>query len=163
MMVNGDVTDRQKEAVDELGLTRGITGEDATAYGRTHFIRDLQKPEVKKMVEKREKIVVVREPFQRLLSAYRNKIQPNRTDFFGDISKHISKTFRKDKKDKTVRSATFEEFLKYYVDKNEKMNEHWQTYNQLVLPCVYNYDYIFKLNDITNESNWLFQESLPND
>ena len=56
-------------------------------------------------------------------------------------------------------SATFEEFLKYYVS-DEKMNEHWELYNNLVIPCTYNYKYILKLEDIDNESNWLFKEWL---
>ena len=37
-------------------------------------------------------------------------------------------------------------------------NEHWQTYRNLLNPCLYQWDYILKLENIEEESKWLFAE-----
>ena len=37
-------------------------------------------------------------------------------------------------------------------------NEHRQTYRNLLNPCLYKWDYILKLEDIEEESKWLFSE-----
>ena len=84
------------------------------------------------------KMLVVREPFQRLLSAYRNKIEPNRTDYFGQTSKKIAKKYGN-----SERSATFSEFLQFYIDDKEP-NEHWESFASLAQPCKYDYKYILK-------------------
>ena len=84
------------------------------------------------------KMLVVREPFDRLLSAYRNKIEPNRTDYFGQISKRIAKHYGN-----SERPATFSEFLKFYID-DHYPNEHWESFASLAQPCKYDYNYILK-------------------
>ena len=103
------------------------------------------------------KFTIVREPFGRLLSAYRNKIERVQNNGFGRMSKSMSIKYRSNRKDKTQRPATFEEFLKFYTNPKEKQNAHWETFRKLVQPCKYQYDYILKLEDIELESNWLFR------
>ena len=42
--------------------------------------------------------MVTREPFERILSAYRNKLQTYREDSFGDIAARIHRTYGNDAK-----------------------------------------------------------------
>ena len=52
------------------------------------------------------------------------------------------------------------EFLEWWVDGtvHGSDNEHWQTYRNLLNPCLYQWDYILKLENIEEESKWLFAE-----
>ena len=73
------------------------------------------------------------------------------------MSRKISKKYRRNQTDETLRPATFSEFLEYYVNPNERQNEHWISFASLAQPCMYKYTYILKLEDIEFESNWLFR------
>ena len=133
----------------------------------------------------------------RLLSGYRNKIEPMRNDSFGKYSREIIKHYREDKNDtkpttfsndfklmltswgscpirwgssfskliatlpfKTNLKSSNSEFLEWWVDGtiSGSDNEHWQTYRNLINPCLYKWDYILKLENIEEESKWLFAE-----
>ena len=52
------------------------------------------------------------------------------------------------------------EFLEWWLDGTilGSDNEHWQTYRNLINPCLYKWDYILKLENIEEESKWLFAE-----
>ena len=52
------------------------------------------------------------------------------------------------------------EFLEWWLDGSIKGsdNEHWQTYRNLLNPCIYKWDYILKLENIEEESKWLFSK-----
>ena len=128
----------------------------ATQYGQRkmkefkQFYED--DPEI---IKKRIKFVVVREPFDRLVSAYENKIEPDDDDHFGTMSKEISLKYRTDKNDLTSRPATFVEFLRLYVDPSAKVNCHWENFEKLVQPCQYKYDFILKIEKIEEEASEL--------
>ena len=58
-------------------------------------------------------------------------------------------------------AASFEEFLRYLVDKNPvstPRNEHWENFWSLCYPCDINYDYILKLDTIEKDSDYLFEQ-----
>ena len=137
-MLNGLLLNDLGDAGNQT-LPNKIRGSVATDYGKkkqTEFHTLYDKNQT--IVETWPKMLVVREPFQRLLSAYRNKIEPNRTDYFGQISKKIAKKYGK-----AERPATFSEFLVFYIEEKEP-NEHWASFSSLSQPCKYNYDYILK-------------------
>ncbi|XP_077136789.1 carbohydrate sulfotransferase 14-like, partial [Ranitomeya variabilis] len=80
----------------------------------------------------------LREPLERLLSAYRNK--------FGEI-KEYQQQYGLEIVRSTVASKgddlTFFKFLRYLLDEDEeKMNEHWMPIYQLYQPCAVPYDFI---------------------
>ena len=81
-----------------------------------------------------------------------------RNDTFGKWSREIIKNYRRDKND--TGPTRFSEFLEWWLDGKMKgsENEHWQTYRNLVNPCAYQWDYILKLENIEEESKWLFSE-----
>ena len=83
-----------------------------------------------------------------------------REDTFGDWAREIIDRYRLDKTDNDTRPTTFSEFLEWWVDGTYRGsdNEHWNTYRNLLNPCHYKWDYILKLENIEEESKWLFSK-----
>ena len=98
------------------------------------------------------KIMFVREPVERLISAFHDKFNPNQESnhYFKHFGREISVNYYGNGTDRSGvnhRNVTFEQFVKYIVDlhnRNEayKYDEHWASYNDLCLPCVIDYDII---------------------
>ena len=149
----------EKEAPVNVTKPGQISGSEATEFSRSKMRQFVaQHKSNSSIAQMRQKFMVVREPFQRLLSAYRNKIEPpKRNDMFGKWSRQISAKYRVDQSDPIERAATFDEFLRYFVNPKEKTNGHWIGQNKLAQSCRFQYDYILKLEDIEFESNWLFR------
>ena len=98
------------------------------------------------------KIMFVREPVERLISAFHDKFNPNQHSdhYFKKVGREISVNYYGNGTDRSGvnhRNVTFEQFVKYIVDlhkRNEtyKYDEHWASYNDLCLPCTIDYDII---------------------
>lgn len=132
----------------------------------------LLKPALKKTVLKDyKKFLIVRDPLERLLSAYRNKFESKTApaDYFHqEIGSKIIKAYRKHATDKEVKegtSVTFPEFVRYVTEsgfslnwnKNQSLNEHWEPINGLCSPCTVQYDYIAQFDNLVEESNMILQ------
>ncbi|XP_048455771.1 carbohydrate sulfotransferase 14 [Rhincodon typus] len=106
------------------------------------FLGDLKNSEIKYRLKHYYKFLFVRDPMERLLSAYKNK--------FGEIEAYqrrygmeIVRRYRKNVGQSRGDDVTFTEFLQYLVDEDvESMNEHWMPVYNLCQPCAVTYDYI---------------------
>ena len=105
---------------------------------------------------------VVRHPFDRVLSAFRNRILDGCTD---QAKQHIPKIIQKnklkyDKKGCLVTFPTFRQFVDYIISPNGKnIDPHWSTYASGCAPCLVNYDAILKLetseeDEVSKNINW---------
>ncbi|KAL8600117.1 hypothetical protein ACOMHN_009724 [Nucella lapillus] len=108
------------------------------------------------------KFMFVREPFERLLSAWRNKFQNMNPYFRKNYGQSIVRRFRdsdevEDGKEKAA--VRFEEFLQYIVDplRTEALNEHWATYHRLCLPCTVQYDFVGKYENLDIDAEHVLQ------
>ena len=106
--------------------------------------------EIRRKLEIYSKYMFVRHPFARLLSAYMNKFV-NSTDiqFPKNIGTKIIRRYRANPSNESLtfgRDVTFEEFVKYLLDLNSdgRVNEHWDPYHTICLPCVVHYNFIGK-------------------
>ena len=102
------------------------------------------------------KFVFVREPLNRLLSAYKNKFIDDRR-----ISKpareKIIKTYRpQDFEPNGDNNVTFTEFIRYFSN-NIPRNQHWRQYEELCHPCVINYDFIGHLETLKDDAPLLLK------
>ncbi|XP_056402826.1 carbohydrate sulfotransferase 14 [Hyla sarda] len=106
------------------------------------FLADLPSDQVRYRLQHYYKFLFVRDPLERLLSAYRNK--------FGEIKEYqqrygmeIVRRYRKDPTGSKGDDVTFSEFVRYLLDEDvEKMNEHWMPISNLCQPCAVPYQYI---------------------
>ncbi|XP_003973897.1 carbohydrate sulfotransferase 14 [Takifugu rubripes] len=124
------------------------------------FLSSLKPEEIRYRLKHYFKFMFVREPAERLLSAYRNK--------FGEIQSYqkkygveIVKRYRKGlSKDASVAGddVTFAEFVRYLLDEDaERMNEHWMPMYNLCQPCAVNYDFIGSHEHLENDAEFVLQ------
>ncbi|XP_030290081.1 carbohydrate sulfotransferase 14 [Sparus aurata] len=124
------------------------------------FLSSLKPEEIRYRLKHYFKFMFVREPMERLLSAYRNK--------FGEIQSYqkkygveIIKRYRKGRaKDAAVTGddVTFAEFVHYLLDEDaERMNEHWMPMYNLCQPCAVNYDFIGSHEQLESDAEYVLQ------
>ncbi|XKL59658.1 hypothetical protein PGB90_000674 [Kerria lacca] len=108
------------------------------------------------------KYIFVRHPFERLLSAYRNKLQEpsERSKYFQmRIGKDIIKRYRTNATNHSLEygnDVTFEEFATYLIDHYvPTFNEHWKPISELCYPCLVKYDFIGKYETLQSDAEFL--------
>lgn len=129
------------------------------------------KPETQsEMLHMYKKFIVVRDPLERLLSAYRNKFfHPNldhKRAFHNKVVEfyRLHPALRKRsymRMDFSSKEMTFYEFLKYWsdvFDAHEYLNEHFIASNQLCSPCLIQYDYIGKYETLSTDVSYIFSQ-----
>lgn len=99
-------------------------------------------------------MIIVRDPFERLLSAYRDKIE-NRFKHEYYYQRFSKLMFNNNNKLIINKVPTFIEFIKYLIKINKNNNnliidEHFKTYFNDCSPCSIQYDYILKLDGSFN-------------
>ncbi|XP_023808135.2 carbohydrate sulfotransferase 11 [Oryzias latipes] len=122
-------------------------------------------PEINHRLKNYLKFIFVREPFERLVSAYRNKFTLKyNSSFHKRFGTRIIRRYRKNAaQDALVNGddVKFKEFIEYLVDpatqKDGPLNEHWQTVYQLCHPCHIHYDMVGKYETLEEDSNYLLQ------
>ncbi|KAK9497189.1 hypothetical protein O3M35_004554 [Rhynocoris fuscipes] len=118
---------------------------------------------VQNILNSYKKFLFVRHPFERLVSAFRNKLEPNsmRSKYFQlRLGKYIAKRYRTKSNSSSPQNddVTFEEFISYLTQSNgDKLNEHWQAIDNLCSPCSITYDFIGKYETLQADSNYLLK------
>ncbi|XP_007572077.1 PREDICTED: carbohydrate sulfotransferase 11 isoform X1 [Poecilia mexicana] len=111
------------------------------------------------------KFLFVREPFERLVSAYRNKFTLKyNSSFHKRFGTRIIRRYRKNAtQDALINGADvkFKEFIEYLVDpatqRDGPLNEHWQTVYQLCHPCHIHYDMVGKYETLEEDANYILR------
>ncbi|XP_044918189.1 carbohydrate sulfotransferase 11 isoform X2 [Felis catus] len=122
-------------------------------------------PEINHRLKSYMKFLFVREPFERLVSAYRNKFtQKYNTSFHKRYGTKIIRRQRKNATQEALRrgdDVRFEEFVAYLIDphtqREEPFNEHWQTVHSLCHPCHIRYDLVGKYETLEEDSNYVLR------
>ncbi|XP_029050578.1 carbohydrate sulfotransferase 11-like [Osmia bicornis bicornis] len=123
------------------------------------------------------KLLIVRHPFQRLVSSYRDRIEDNtkytaqawiyvkkifhvtRPELFHSNKTHSfqQKVFTPDRRLKII--PTFKEFLEWLLQSNEEDDVHWNRYYTHCALCNVRYNYVLKLDDYTyGQINYIFSK-----
>uniref|UniRef100_A0A2K5XER3 Carbohydrate sulfotransferase n=1 Tax=Mandrillus leucophaeus TaxID=9568 RepID=A0A2K5XER3_MANLE len=122
------------------------------------FLADLRPEEIRYRLQHYFKFLFVRDPLERLLSAYRNK--------FGEIREYqqrygaeIVRRYRAGAGPSPAGDdVTFPEFLRYLVDEDpERMNEHWMPVYHLCQPCAVHYDFVGSYERLEADANQVLE------
>ncbi|XP_076249283.1 carbohydrate sulfotransferase 11 [Calliopsis andreniformis] len=130
---------------------------------------ELEYPEADEALRVTKKLLVVRHPFERLLSAYRDKLENSvagrehgTLHFYRKygakiVQKYRGKDFSKPREDQVIKQEnipppagnepTFREFVKYLIDTDLASygDDHWMPYYLYCTPCAVDYDIVAKV------------------
>ncbi|XP_077283689.1 carbohydrate sulfotransferase 11-like [Arctopsyche grandis] len=113
--------------------------------------------------------ITVREPFERLLSAYRNKLERYRQNFYRKMGYEMIKRYRNESelifgKIKNY-GPTFFEFVKYITEnykskgKDIIFDEHWAPYHQFCTPCQINFTIVTKVETLKRDTEYVIYQA----
>lgn len=114
--------------------------------------------EVDRMLQTYKKIAFVRDPMERLVSAYQNKFAQDYEDrkFHHKFGKGIIKKYRENFTGEVTDEhyTEFNEFVKYLIDlpPDKERNEHWEQQHKICSPCVINYDFVGKYDTLKSDA-----------
>uniref|UniRef100_A0A1B6KWD5 Carbohydrate sulfotransferase n=1 Tax=Graphocephala atropunctata TaxID=36148 RepID=A0A1B6KWD5_9HEMI len=144
--------------------TSDILSIPSTVVHQQHYIPSLLNftdMEVLEMLQTHTKFIFVRHPFERLLSAYKNKFEQryNSSKYFQSrFGRKIVKTFRTNPSYRSLMNGddvTFSEFVAYVTSKNSVFNEHWMPIDKLCNPCLVKYDFIGKYETLNRDAQYI--------
>lgn len=106
------------------------------------------------------KVLFVREPMERLVSAFRDKFESPNSYYHPVFGKPIISKYRVNASKSALRTGsgvTFPEFIRYLLDVHRPigMDIHWEPVSQLCSPCLLGYDFIGKFETIEEEANFI--------
>ncbi|KAE8297364.1 Carbohydrate sulfotransferase 8 [Larimichthys crocea] len=121
-------------------------------------------PEIMRRLETYTKIIFVREPLERMVSAYRDKFENPNIYYHSSFGIPIISKYRANPSSEALKTGdgvTFKEFVQYLLDVHRPvgMDIHWEQMNQLCNPCLINYDFIGKFENMKEESNFVLRLS----
>ena len=119
---------------------------------KSSFLRSsLTDDQRKVMVKDYYKFTIIRNPLERLLSAFRNKIEPPldnamvNSDLFHRLRKQILMRYRKDSITSHGTASLrvkFAEYIRWIIDeRNDAINEHFSPVIDNIYPCRIRYDF----------------------
>ncbi|XP_034434178.1 carbohydrate sulfotransferase 8-like [Hippoglossus hippoglossus] len=108
------------------------------------------------------KVMFVREPLERMVSAYRDKFGNPNNYYHSLFGKPIISKYRANASLEALRTGngvTFKEFVQYLLDVHRPvgMDIHWEQANQLCNPCLIDYDFIGKFETMYEESDFFLR------
>ncbi|XP_076179445.1 carbohydrate sulfotransferase 11 [Ptiloglossa arizonensis] len=148
------------------------SGKEQISTIARRVIPELEYPAADEALRVTKKLLVVRHPFERLLSAYRDKLENSvagrehgTLHFYRKyggkiVQKYRERKFSKPREDQVIRregepppagiEPTFREFVQYLIhtDLANYGDDHWMPYYFFCTPCVVDYDVIAKVETL---------------
>lgn len=111
------------------------------------------------------KFIFVRHPYERLVSAYRDKLAGDNLLYRKAIGRGIIKKYRKKANRLSLQNGhdvSFPEFVDFIVhqwnNKRDILDVHWRPVVDLCLPCVMRYDFVGKFETLNRDVEYLLQK-----
>ncbi|XP_073087261.1 carbohydrate sulfotransferase 13 isoform X2 [Manis javanica] len=142
------------------GDPQAIPAHEAHVPGRLRSLADFSPAEINRRLRAYLAFLFVRQPFERLASAYRNKFaRPYSAAFQRRYGTRIVRRLRpRPHPDALARGhdVRFAEFLSYLLDprtrREEPFNEHWERAHALCHPCRLRYDVVGKFETLAQDA-----------
>ncbi|XP_036101833.1 carbohydrate sulfotransferase 13 [Molossus molossus] len=139
---------------------QAIPAHEAHAPGRLPSLADFSPTEINWRLRDYLAFLFVREPFERLASAYQNKFKrPYSAAFQRHYGTRIVRRLRPHPHPDALargHDVRFAEFLAYLLDprtrRNEPFNEHWERAHALCHPCRLRYDVVGKFETLAEDA-----------
>lgn len=126
---------------------------------------DFSADEILDKIRNYRSYIMVREPVERLLSAYINKIH---FDYTGKFQKLFGRTMLKYTKQKKYIlggkwNVTFEEFIHFLTSEPEEkaFELHWERIHKFCHPCLLNYDYVGHYENLSRDASAIIKMTAP--
>ncbi|KAH8282916.1 hypothetical protein KR054_010720 [Drosophila jambulina] len=106
----------------------------------------------------------VRDPFERILSAYRNKLEGNKNTFYKALGTKIVHRYRNRQLGGPWPRCgpTFEEFVRFLIAEHaagKKFDEHWAPIYSFCTPCSVNFTIIGKTETFQRDSEFIIRQA----
>lgn len=150
-----------KEAFTVYNSQERIQGKRAQNRTLWKHLSDYSHRNITEKVQNYYKFLFVREPFARLLSAYRSKFEAKNEFYHKTFGREIIKKFRENANERSKDSGddvTFLEFIKHIVFTSNQ-DEHWRPYDQLCHVCSMGYDFVGHLETIEEDALLLLERA----
>ena len=150
-----------KEALTAYHHHGRIQGKRAQNRTLWKHLNEFSNRNVTEKLQSYYKFLFVREPFERLLSAYRSKFEAENEFYRKTFGREIIQRFRKNATQHAKNfgdDVTFLEFVKYIVF-GGNFDEHWRPYDQLCHVCSVGYNFIGHLETIEEDALFLVKEA----
>lgn len=142
-----------------------IPANEAHVSGNLRTLSEYSTSQINQRLRSYLKFVFVREPFERLVSAYRNKFTRSyNTAFHKRYGTKIIRRHRPNPQAEALErgdDVSFEEFVYYLVDpatqREEPFNEHWARVHSLCHPCLIHYNVVGKYETLEQDSRYVLQ------
>ncbi|XP_060069602.1 carbohydrate sulfotransferase 9-like [Ylistrum balloti] len=127
-------------------------------------LSDYKPAEVPDILKNSTVLLIGRDPYTRLLSAYIDKMFSPNAMFAEKIGKYAISLTRENVTEQSRRCGfdlTFKEFIKYFIQSQEDglhRDNHFAPAYQMCLPCTYNYNFIAKTDTLLNDSVFLLTQ-----
>ena len=130
-------------------------------------LSDISTVDREKILKTYYKVLIVRNPFDRLISAFDDKFHHN--FIYGDTRmalRYINETYRSISnhvvfgKAPNTTDVPVTEFLRLVLDENAPYNKHWDFQAKLSHICQIKYDYIIKVETMEDDSKPIFDRLL---
>ncbi|XP_077569528.1 carbohydrate sulfotransferase 8 [Stigmatopora nigra] len=108
------------------------------------------------------KFMFVRDPLERLVSAYRDKLENHNAYYHTLFGRFIISKYRPNASKLALEygdGVTFLEFVQYLLDMPSSVSKdiHWEAANRLCNPCHIDYDFVGKFENMSEESDSLLR------
>ena len=128
----------------------------------TRFSKEKQKY----MLRHFYKFMIVRDPLERIVSAYRNKMQNKKEEKYSLLGKKIVEKYRYNNKKRAAPgdNVTFTEYVRHLVDNPSwRIDEHWMPYEDLCRPCNIGYNFIGSIDNLDRDISYVLRRVQANE
>ncbi|NXI43955.1 CHST9 sulfotransferase, partial [Galbula dea] len=136
---------------------------DDVHYGKHLRTLDSYDPKgISRRLDTYTKIIFVRDPMERLVSAFRDKFEHPNSYYHPVFGKAIIKKYRHNPNEEALKTGSgvkFKEFIQYLLDSHRPvgMDIHWEQVSKLCYPCLISYDFIGKFETLEEDANSFLQ------
>ncbi|XP_020649362.3 carbohydrate sulfotransferase 8 isoform X2 [Pogona vitticeps] len=142
-----------------LNMSRDSLEINHSMIHRTNIIRRLNSYPSEKQAEflnTYTKVMFSRHPFERLVSAYRDKLLHSEPYYSTTVANEIKAFAKKDQN--TNEKVTFQDFVNYILSRNPKVLDiHWKPMHLLCDPCHIQYDIVGKYETLAQDADHILR------